>query len=71
MGFVIALSSFMLGAGAVEMWRAPDGWTLPLVAPVVIALATTLAVVLAWLTARPEPVVEPAASDVETDRSRA
>ena len=52
-GFLIALSSFMLGAGAVEMWRAPDGWTLPLVAPVVIALIL-LASALAYLSSRLE-----------------
>ena len=52
-GFVIALSSFMLGAGTVELWGAPDGWTLPLVAPVVIALIL-LASALAFLTSRPE-----------------
>lgn len=36
-------------------------------APAVVALAVTLAVVLAWLSARPEPAVETIASERDAD----
>ena len=52
-GFVVALSSFMIGAGAVEMVQAEKPWVISFVAPVVLGVIL-LAVALAYISSRPD-----------------
>ncbi len=52
-GFVVALSAFMIGAGAVEMVQAEKPEVVTHVAPVVLGVIL-LAVALVYISSRPD-----------------